>query len=811
MNNSEITALPVENPKCPLCGAALPTEHAPLSTLPCPACGQTIMVPGKLGQYPVTRLIGRGGMGAVYEGIDEGLNRKVAIKVILHEKAAEDPSFIENFKNEAQAAAQVKSENVVNVYASGNSEGQPFVAMELVQPDALDRMMEQGPVMPARVIKIGYQIAQGLKAANDKGLVHGDVKPENILINEEGTAKLADFGIAALMSTTAANKNEVWGTPYYIAPETLRKQKVDFRADMYSLGATLYHAIAGVPPFEGADAVAVMRARLEGPAIDLKRFAPHCPDSVVKLIMRMLEADPARRFPSYDGLIKEMQKEYTALKSSVGGGKRILMKTAKNKPTLGVKPEGDPSRPIPSVLNPNAPLVEEKDNKKKKKMMIIAGGAGGGVLLLIILLVVLLSGSSEPAPTATPSTEANAAALAAADATNAEAQLTQLGDAISKRVVAAKNDAAEAERILKRLATRAKRAVLPEHEAFLEPSSDEAPTELLKALQKAYTQRDALAAVVPLLEGLHKQCDQAFAADDPTAAVAEVESAIDAYDKSPEATAAKGALATLKRTANTWDKTVDRGRDEMVKEVMRRQEEEKKAREAERKAEAERRAKEAIETEVANVEIAAASVNSDLDKFYPEVAMEALKKRTANLKSAEAKAKAKQAIERIEVVQRLKTWFITETKAGVLAPYGLTAADNETITYRNKAIKWENFVSEQKNQRAIVSVIRGRLVDDLGAKSLSVSKRAELSVSAYYFFSHYFGADLIGKSKALQDMLETLRDKAENLDLTRAELERLVGEAEPAPEAEAEAEAAPAEEATDDTAESETDDTATEE
>ncbi len=770
MNDSEITAQPIADAKCPLCGAALPTELAPLAETACPSCGKGIIMPGRLGQYKLTRLIGRGGMGAVYEGYDEGLDRKVAVKVILKSKADEDPAFIESFRKEAKAAAKLNNNNIVAVYIIGESEGQPFLAMELVLPDSLDRMMTNGPVMPATVLNIGCQIAQGLKAAADQGLVHGDVKPENILINEERTAKLADFGIAALMSASAASKNEVWGTPYYIAPETLRKQKVDFRADMYSLGGTLYHAIAGVPPFEGADMIEVMKKRLEGPARNLKEVVPGCPDGIAKIIMRMLEAEPMRRFPNYDALIKEMQKELAALKHTIGGGKRIQLKGAKAKTTTT-----SVSVPMPSVANPNAPLVPKQEGLSKKTLIAIASGIGVGVIVLITIPIILIAGSKEATPDGgTPEVSATAPAVVVNDGKTERAEILALGQTFAERSVASKNAEGEADKILKRLVSRAKRAVLPEHEAFLEPSSEEAPTELLKALQKAHKQRDSIIAQTKALTELREKLDAAYTADNPISTLAELKAEIDVYEKTPEAVEASKALAALQRTMSAWDKTVARGRDEMVKEVQRRQEEERKAREAERKAEAARKAQEAIDTEVASIDDIEASVRGDVDKFNPESALASFNARVAKLKSTEAKTKAKLAAEKIEVYARFKKWLIDETTAGNLAAYGITEATNETITYKGKTTKWIDFVADQ--QPAIVRIINGKLVDDIGAKSLAVSKRAELAVSAYSFIHYYIGSDKLTASKTLQGIAEKLRNQADDLSLTREELKRVMGD-----------------------------------
>ena len=490
--DEQIVAQPLPEPKCPLCGAALPKEAVPLSAVACPACGEEVMVPGLLGQYRLTRLIGKGGMGAVYEGFDDGLQRKVAVKVILREQAAKDPSFLESFRREAQAAAKLNNPHIVGIYAFGESEGQPYLVMELVQPDALDRMMEAGPVMPATALGICSQIAQGLKAAAEQGLVHGDVKPENILINAEREAKLADFGIAALAGAQAAANNEVWGTPYYIAPETLRKQKVDLRADIYSLGGTLYHAIAGVPPFDGADAVELMKARLLGPARPLQEVAPGCPEAVSKIVMRMLEAEPSRRYPNYDALLADMAKELRAAKSRTGGGKRIVLK---GKVSAGT----GASRPMTPVANPNAPLIAEREGMSRKAILGLAAGLGCGVPLLLagvgILIFSLTAKKTVEETAATVQAKVAAVNPAAAQAAQDKAALATFAETIAALSAQAKARAAEAAAIVKALPQRAARA---EMEAAVAARFEAERQEKAKAAEaaKAEAEKAAIQAEV---------------------------------------------------------------------------------------------------------------------------------------------------------------------------------------------------------------------------------------------------------------------------------------------------------------------------
>ena len=184
---------------------------------------------GETGNFLLEREMGRGGMGGVYMGRDKMLDRPVAVKVMLKEYGA-DAEFVEKFKREAQAAARLIHPNIAQIYSYGIADGMPYIAMELVAGGSLDQLMKNAgaSIDIPRVMKICEQVAQALRCAADQGLVHGDVKPENVLLDANGNAKLVDFGLAAMQKDT----NEIWGTPYYIAPEKVKKEPVDYRADM---------------------------------------------------------------------------------------------------------------------------------------------------------------------------------------------------------------------------------------------------------------------------------------------------------------------------------------------------------------------------------------------------------------------------------------------------------------------------------------------------------------------------------------------------------------------------------------------------
>lgn len=260
---------------------------------------------GETGNFLLEREIGRGGMGGVYMGRDKMLDRPVAVKVMLKEYGA-DAEFVEKFKREAQAAARLIHPNIAQIYSYGIADGMPYIAMELVAGGSLDNLMKNAgaSIDIPRVMKICEQVAQALRCAADQGLVHGDVKPENVLLDSNGNAKLVDFGLAAMQKDT----NEIWGTPYYIAPEKVKKEPIDYRADMYSLGGTLYHALTGVAPFEGDDASAVVRKRFEAPPVPPSKIRPDISPQIDALVLKMLALKPADRFPSFEALLQEYSR-----------------------------------------------------------------------------------------------------------------------------------------------------------------------------------------------------------------------------------------------------------------------------------------------------------------------------------------------------------------------------------------------------------------------------------------------------------------------------------------------------------------------
>lgn len=347
---------------------------------------QMIPTPSDFGHFVLERELGHGGMGGVYLARDKMLDRKVAIKVMLKSLGA-DPAFVERFQREAQAAARLNHPNIAQIYSFGQENGMPYIAMELVSGGSLDKEMEANPgtMDPVRVMKVGQQVADALALAAEQGLVHGDVKPENVLFDADGNAKLVDFGLAAMQG----DSSEIWGTPYYISPEKVRRQKIDYRADIYSLGGTLYHALTGVAPFEGEDATEVVKARFNGPPRKPSEVRADLPPDLDPIIMRMLEVEPSMRYPTYQSLLGDFKR----FLSKMGSGKTSKMAAPKVKikgTKIKMKLTAEETAPTAAEgMNPDLSAAEGEEVAEEKHLGVgaIVGMVVGGIVLLILLVV----------------------------------------------------------------------------------------------------------------------------------------------------------------------------------------------------------------------------------------------------------------------------------------------------------------------------------------------------------------------------------------------------------------------------------------
>ena len=262
------------------------------------------------GRYRVERELGRGGMAKVFQGTDTVLGRQVAVK-ILAPQFADDESFVQRFRREAQAAARLSNPNVVSVFDTGADGGVHFIVMEYVEGRTLaDYLAGGGRIMPDRAIEVAEAVCGALSAAHAQGVIHRDIKPGNIMLTPAGQVKVADFGIARMTMTaeTVAQTAAVLGTASYLSPEQAQGQPVDGRSDIYSLGCVLYEMVTGRPPFLGDSPVTVASKQvLEQPVTPSKLNGDVTPD-LDAVILRALAKNPANRYQSAEELRADLDR-----------------------------------------------------------------------------------------------------------------------------------------------------------------------------------------------------------------------------------------------------------------------------------------------------------------------------------------------------------------------------------------------------------------------------------------------------------------------------------------------------------------------
>ena len=259
------------------------------------------------GNYQLERELGQGGMGTVYLAKDSGLNRYVALK-ILRSDLGDDPSFSRKFLEEVEVTASLAHPNIIRVFTLGEQEGRLYLVMEhLDEPSLENRMDKQTKVSEREVLEIGIGIASALQVANEEtGLIHRDIKPGNILFGRGNIPKLADFGLAAGARSALGQQDEIWGTPYYVSPERLLREPEDIRSDIYSLGATLYHAMAGRPPFEAETAEEVAKRHISDRPPPLRSLCPDAQEQTVLTLDKCLAKKTSARWGSYTELLNQL-------------------------------------------------------------------------------------------------------------------------------------------------------------------------------------------------------------------------------------------------------------------------------------------------------------------------------------------------------------------------------------------------------------------------------------------------------------------------------------------------------------------------
>ena len=303
--------------QCNHCRALLELDDVqPGEIVQCPTCLSPVAVPESvtspralLGDFVIKNLIGNGGMGTVYLAHQITLDRDVALKV-LHADFSDDTAFIQNFINEARAAASLNHPNIVQAVAVNCDEGRWYFAMEYIDGNTLKQMLEQNGRIPERqMLGIAKEVVSALKYAwKEKQIVHRDIKPDNIMMTADGHAKLADLGLARkITEMNEDGSTELYGTPQYLAPELLSGATPNAASDIYSLGATLYHALSGRFPFIADTPEAIATLHVTAPLVPLKDIAPDISEPVSRLVDIMMAKSPEDRYQDYDQLEQDIQ------------------------------------------------------------------------------------------------------------------------------------------------------------------------------------------------------------------------------------------------------------------------------------------------------------------------------------------------------------------------------------------------------------------------------------------------------------------------------------------------------------------------
>jgi serine/threonine-protein kinase len=267
-----------------------------------------------LGRFRIERLLGRGGMSSVWQAYDEELGRPVAIK-LLHARRLESADSVDRFEREARTLALLAHPGIVTVIDRGEADGRPFIVCELVDGrDLHERIALEGRLPIAEALAIAVQVASALAYAHGRGVIHRDVKPHNVLLTDDGHAKLTDFGIARVDDAPAlTNPGRVLGTGDYVAPEQAQGHALDGRADIYSLGGLLYHCLTGVPPYRGASFVEVAGQHLRSPVPDVQERCAEASDGVAAIVSRALAKRPDDRFADVGQMQAALEEELRAL------------------------------------------------------------------------------------------------------------------------------------------------------------------------------------------------------------------------------------------------------------------------------------------------------------------------------------------------------------------------------------------------------------------------------------------------------------------------------------------------------------------
>ncbi|VTU00423.1 serine threonine protein partial : Serine/threonine protein kinase OS=Planctomyces maris DSM 8797 GN=PM8797T_06517 PE=4 SV=1: Pkinase: LRR_5 [Gemmataceae bacterium] len=365
---------------------------------------------GRLGKYRLQRELGRGGMGAVFLAFDERLQRKVALKVMLPEAAA-DATAKERFLREARAAARVSSDHVVGIFEADETDGTPYIALQYLQGYPLDEYLAKYglPTVP-QAVRIGQEAALGLDAAHQLGLIHRDIKPANVwLESPNGRVKLLDFGLARQRdeSVNLTGKGLVVGTPAYMSPEQARGLPLDARSDLFSLGVVLYQLCTGRMPFTGDTPMAVLTALAVDHPVPVRQWNPRTPEPLAALVHRLLAKRPAARPPTAAAVAEELKAIFGAMQSpaaATGQPQVVYVPMAitnyEPNPFEHITQSGTVSGELATEVMPEGarPPKSPRPQPAAAFPKVLAGAIAFAVLTLALAAFLLTSGSKPDAP-----------------------------------------------------------------------------------------------------------------------------------------------------------------------------------------------------------------------------------------------------------------------------------------------------------------------------------------------------------------------------------------------------------------------------
>jgi len=288
------------------------------------------------GRYELKETVGTGGMSTVYCAFDTLLERNVALK-ILHDQYGGDAEYVERFRREARAVAQLSHPNIVTVIDRGEEDGKQYIVFELVDGENLKELVERGGPLPVRrVLELGLEVGRALAFAHAQGLIHRDVKPQNVLLNGDGRAKVTDFGIVRSLDAVGQTETgTVLGTSHYIAPEQARGERVDAQTDVYSFGVVLHELLTGEVPYAGDNFLSVAMKHVNDPVPSVLDTRPDAPIRLASLIERCLAKVPADRPASMDEVVAELEAVQVELDARQDGEGTMIMR----------KPAAIPARP----------------------------------------------------------------------------------------------------------------------------------------------------------------------------------------------------------------------------------------------------------------------------------------------------------------------------------------------------------------------------------------------------------------------------------------------------------------------------------